>query len=205
MRKPVISDGIHMLSGVCEETFTDEYFGWPSDGIIITIDGENYVVFSDHDDGYRSYGACHPTTKKQKFSFPEQEVSCINQKVRQFDADMGIDDNRDWLEIRNLKGELILCIGTDTSDSYYPMSIFRYYPENLPINDEILRQKRDEEIGEYVLTVENRVESEDCARVGDVLKNDKVPENWSFYDAYLACVMAYAWQNGKDIEAMKDN
>ena len=49
-------------------------------------------------------------------------------------------DNEYGVQVYTLRnannGEVILKFGTDYSDSYYPMAIFDYNPENMPINIE---------------------------------------------------------------------
>ena len=135
MKEHVISDGQHMLSGVCEVSILDEYDGGSSDGILITIDGDNYAAYTNSSDGYRSYGSFYKTVAyAQKNKFPPQPVIVSNWDQDEYDIESGMTYIACGIDILNLEGELILRVGTDHTDNYYPMAIFKYNPQNLPIN-----------------------------------------------------------------------
>ena len=130
-----IENGVHYLSGISPATFST---GWDEEieGYVVQIDGQNYGIYSDPDDGYRSYGCWFPTDIQCTNTFPPQKVL-----VEQIDTDWEYEDEEDCyptkrcgLYITNEEHELILHIGTVWYDSYYPMATFEYHPENLPIN-----------------------------------------------------------------------
>lgn len=136
MAEKLFQDGIHKLSGVCRSVvITGMFEESHEEAVVLTIDGQDYIAHPDPDDGYRSYATIYATDKPiQRFFFPEQDVM-----IKNYHVDAVVDDyfydRKDWLEILNPEtNELILSVGTDYSDSYYPMAIFKYNPENLPLN-----------------------------------------------------------------------
>ncbi len=135
MRQPIITPGMHKFSGVSHIKVEDEYWDKSEDGILLTIDGENYIAVTDPDDGYRSYGCFYiDKSHAQRVTFPEQDVLVDFHKKDTTDED-GYVVNYNELVIYNTNGRLILRVGTDYSDYWYPCAIFEYHPENLPINE----------------------------------------------------------------------
>lgn len=133
----VISDGKHMLSGVCEVTVSCGYDDEETaDGILLTIDGKNYCAYSDPDDGYRSYGCFFETDKYvQKNNFPPQPVIVEHWHKEEYDEDcQWYQYDAKGIDIKDEDGNIIFTLGTDHSDAYYPVGFWHYYPENLPIN-----------------------------------------------------------------------
>lgn len=131
----LIEDGLHMLTGIGQTSIHDGWNDTDIDGVVLQIDGKNYVVYEDREDNYRSYGEMRETDEAPKVTFPAEPVYAWNK------SDSGMDENQwrvDWesLELRNVEGELVLEIGTDHSDTYYPWVIFHWHPENLTINKE---------------------------------------------------------------------
>lgn len=130
-----ITDGYHYLTGIGETWIHDDYSDEDMHGIIVQIDGENYVAYEDPDDGYRSYGRFHKTDIAPKTIFPRQRVYIFTEEIDTYDED----DFPVRLSILRIHRygygrEIILEIGTDHSDTYYPVAIFHWHPENLPIN-----------------------------------------------------------------------
>lgn len=133
----IISDGIHYLSGI---GYSTKEYGWSNKGInvyLFCIDGKTYGAYEDPDDGYRSFGCLEEMDAKCQYTFPPQAVRVVNKRVdRKIEHD-------GWLEYENkfmihildaVNGKEVLVVGTDYSESYYPMAIFNYTPENLEIN-----------------------------------------------------------------------
>ena len=52
--KGIITDGLHYLSGFDYHTF-NKYDGEMIEGYVIVLDGKKYLIYTDPDDGYRSY------------------------------------------------------------------------------------------------------------------------------------------------------
>ena len=67
--------------------------------------------------------------------FPPQRVKVYSTHLKEFDEDSYYGTEKSYITIYNSKDDsLIAEVGTDYSDSYYPCAIFRWYPQNLPIN-----------------------------------------------------------------------
>lgn len=185
MRQPIITPGMHKLSGVSHIKVEDEYWGSTEDGILLTIDGKNYIAVTNPDDGYRSYGVFYRDTEHiQKCTFPEQIVLVDFHSEKTYTED-GYDTDYSELLIYNSHNELILRVGTDYSDSYYPCAIFKYNPENLPINKELLRKGHEEKVGEYITGLINR-SGDTLDDTMNMLDKENVPTWMSLLDAYYA-------------------
>lgn len=138
----VISDGRHKLSGVGEYSVEDEWNNGTIEYCVFVIDGKFYITYSDPEDGYRSNGVLNVVsndviqTAVEKHGlimnmFPEQEVIVVN-----FNH---VDNKHEWedkwlVRMFNEGGDEILTVGTENYNDYYPMSVFHWHPENLPIN-----------------------------------------------------------------------
>lgn len=137
MNADLLGDGTHLFSGVAE---VNVQVGWPedeeyADGIVMTIDGHDWLVYADPDDGYRSYGCLMMCDGKYKVpQFPAQLVHIKNYHEEGED-DGGWPIDYDKMVMTGRNGRLILEIGTDHSDQWYPHAIFYYNPANLPINE----------------------------------------------------------------------
>ena len=127
-------EGRHKLSGVdyMPSTREEQYCSFGND-IIFCLDGKNYIITEDENDGYRSYMTELETTDKQiRNKFSNQEVEC--KYVEEYIDEYGIGSTCEILEIYSLDGKLIMRAGTDTSDGYYPYTVFEFKPENMDIN-----------------------------------------------------------------------
>lgn len=129
-------NGKYMMSGVGSATMTDDWNGNDIDIDLFCLDGVVYGAYIDPDDGYRSYGVIRPTDYKCQYTFPPQEV--IVEEVEERVPHEGCydyDEHRRFITITDAKnGKLILKVGTDYTDDYYPMAIFSYSPENFEVN-----------------------------------------------------------------------
>ena len=112
------------------ETIEDEWSGKEDCEVInFTLDGITYSAVEDPVDGYRS---CMRDLKKSdkvtSNTFLGVKVSC----------EMIPDDNygsNDVLHINDIEtGKLIIAVGTENSDDYYPSFVSTYHPENMAIN-----------------------------------------------------------------------
>lgn len=120
----IVPEGWHELSGFCDTTARPEYSDEEVNALIVRIDGMNYLCYEVPSDGYRSHSEMNPTEQECTNTFPPQRVYV---KYYQHRDDIG-------LEIYNPDFELILLIGTDYTDDYYPEARWEWHPENLPIN-----------------------------------------------------------------------
>lgn len=98
--------------------------------INFTLDGKTYTAIEDPSDGYRSsLRSLHVTRKKPKNTFAPVEVLCI------YRIDEGYHES-DILEFYDIaNGKIVLKVGTNRSDDYYPSFVARWVPENLSINN----------------------------------------------------------------------
>lgn len=130
MRIGTYFEGKHELSGVCHYVSEDTDI----EGYVLTIDGQNYCAIYDSNDGYRSYGHLHRTSQAQTNPFPKQVVHIHTEIVKEWDSDTWYETDYEYVTIRNEQGEIILRVGTDFSDEWYPVGHLEYFPQNLPIN-----------------------------------------------------------------------
>lgn len=131
-----LENGIHLFSGISDTTVSCGYGDRESaNGYIVQIDGANYCIYEDPDDGYRSYGVFCETAEECTNTFKPQKVM-----VEVYDT--GWEEQEDYGEYKRAgvkitnpnDGSLILEIATQWYDSYYPMACLSYHPENMPIN-----------------------------------------------------------------------
>jgi hypothetical protein len=117
--------GEHMLSGVDMDTAKSKghYESYDAAVMRFILDGKTYVATEDPEDGYRS---CLDNIRvydnyEVKNTFPEHKViGEMNDEIVKF-IDAGTQ-------------EVVLEIGTDYSDSYYPTCVLSFIPENLELN-----------------------------------------------------------------------
>lgn len=121
--------GRHVFSGV-DTTTIPNIDGYNKDVncnvINFILDGVTYSVIGDADDGYRS-------------SMKEIKVVNIDVKNQFQPVDVycnyegnGSNDILKIIAVQNNK--LILEVGTDYSDVYYPNFVSSFMPENMPVN-----------------------------------------------------------------------
>jgi hypothetical protein len=121
--------GLHMLSGVeghygrwpelLEDTFRD------SNAISFILDGVTYTAIEDPDDGWRStMKAILVDIQNVSNTFQPVQVLCV------------MDDDDPFIRVFDTKTqEVVLEVGTEWPDSYYPEFVARWYPENLSLNE----------------------------------------------------------------------
>ena len=111
----------------------DDYYDTDSQIVEFVLNGFTYRATEDPDDGYRS-----SMSKIERFQtpFPKGnifegiEVSC---KMRTYDEDNYGGNN--ILEITDkITDKIILSIGTDNCDDYYPMFVHSWNPEDMSLN-----------------------------------------------------------------------
>ena len=128
-----IPDGKVLLSGIDTVAVKVGFYGEDStNGIVIQLNGKNYLCYEDPEDGYRSCSIFQEVSSKCKYTFPPQPVFVEHYNV--VINEYGYEDSNHGIKIYNDNKELILQVGTDHYDDYYPMAVFEWHPENLPIN-----------------------------------------------------------------------
>ena len=123
--------GVHLLSGIDEgvEQYGESWERLDSSNVLFTLDGITYKAVEDPDDGYRSYlGDIFVSDTKPKFTFPPQEVY-----GRMMDDD-DYSSNNVIQFIDTTTNLVVLAIGTENTDDWYPYCVIRWNPENLLIN-----------------------------------------------------------------------
>ena len=132
----ILPEGKHEFSGIDPFQYQDEYgHGRTHDGYYVIIDNVVYAFENDPDDGWRSYGKIYIPEKISvhdiKNRFLAQDVIIMQQHIEH------TVENKDFYSIIDVvSGKTILEIGTDYTDSYYPLAICHYYPENMAINQQ---------------------------------------------------------------------
>lgn len=125
--------GAHVLSGIeTGKRDVERHFGKEECNFVkITLDGVTYLATENTDDGYRSYmDELQIVEERCKFALPDIKVVCTRRSGGSWDV-CGY-DVLDFIDIET--GKKILAIGTDHTESYYPMCIMEYHPENMACN-----------------------------------------------------------------------
>lgn len=113
--------GRHLLCGVDADPST----GGPA-SFLFALGGKTFAVLEDESDGYRS---------------SLQDILCVASRVRTVFPPVWVwvsshpDSYRDTLLFKvDSTGEVVLEIGTNEADDYYPSFVCDWRPENLPAN-----------------------------------------------------------------------
>lgn len=128
--------GMHKLSGVetgvmsVKDDFYDDLFRDCS-FVKFTLDGVHYMAVEDSDDGYRS--RCRDlviSDDPPRYSFQPQSMKCYMKG----DGDFGYAN--DVLVMQDeVTGEIILEVGTENYNDWYPYCHFEYHPEGMACNN----------------------------------------------------------------------
>ena len=124
--------GFHMLSGVdrYKVEHDDSYYTDDAQVFRFILDGVTYLAQENPDDGYRSsLGVFEVTKDGVKNMFPPQGVIGAAGKRTEWDDGTNIIVFTDIVT-----NEVVLEIGTDNSDDYYPCCIMHWSPQNMAIN-----------------------------------------------------------------------
>lgn len=96
------------------------------------LDGTVYTAIEDPSDGYRSsMGKMFVSTDKMKNTFPSVKVLA---RIRTEYEYGGKSEVLQLLDVKN--GRVILEVGTDNTDDYYPSFVSSWKPENMAVNDD---------------------------------------------------------------------
>lgn len=100
-----------------------------------------YSMYEDPDDGYRSHlGEIKVDQHEIRNTFAPCIVVCTHkQSVKRYpEEEDGHEKEVDILEIRCAEtGKLIIEVGTDNADGYYPSCVMSFNPENLIHNQNV--------------------------------------------------------------------
>ena len=125
--------GKYQLQGVDE--FTGTVKTWVDcfedcNAIRFKLDGVVYVATEDPDDGYRSYlGELKIDEVDTKNPFSGVEVLASYRDINKYNESSEIIDFID-----TTTGEVVLSVGTDNSDDYYPCFVSYFNPAAMSIN-----------------------------------------------------------------------
>ena len=122
--------GKHQLSGFDSAT-EDANDAWGEDYEVVrfVLDGKTYKAVEDRSDGYRSYlSELVVTDEPITNTFAEQEVVGVMKPS----GDYEINDTIQFFDTTTSK--IVLEVGTDNTDDYYPYCVMNWSPENLAIN-----------------------------------------------------------------------
>ena len=125
--------GIHILTAVSmDPPALVKMFAPDANVLNFELDGVAYTAVEDPDDGYRSMmGALIYDTTPLRPGFQPFQVFCYTESATRKE------DSADILTMRDvITGKIVLQIGTDRDDSYYPMFVARWIPENMAVNQE---------------------------------------------------------------------
>lgn len=131
--------GMHTLSGVdFDERSIEQWPGSFEDSQVVNfvLDGKTYTAVEDPNDGYRSsMKEIAITDFPVKNVFPGIAVFCVMHP----DGNYNKNDVLDVYDAKN--GKLVLAIGTEDWDDYYPTFKAEFTPENMSINDQTQEAK----------------------------------------------------------------
>ena len=122
--------GRHILSG-CDfgkYEMKDDSYHQARNTMTFIVDGQEYTVMEDSNDGYRSAMDRIIVGGKCKNKFQEITVVGIWKKAEYY----GSNNTIQFIDIEN--GEIVLEFGTDNYDDYYPMFVNSFYPDKMHIN-----------------------------------------------------------------------
>jgi hypothetical protein len=96
------------------------------------LDGICYIATEDPDDGYRSsmQDIVIAEVASMANTFPPVRVVCRHRTEGRYSNE---DDILEFIDMET--GKVVLEVGTDNSDDYYPSFVACFKPENMHIND----------------------------------------------------------------------
>jgi hypothetical protein len=126
--------GLHTLSavetGYMQDNGGDNWRGMEQCNYIsFILDGKTYTAIEDPEDGYRSgMDRLVVSRGKLKNIVPDTKVFAVLARERYSTMDSLLV----FYTVDN--GEIVMEVGTDGSDVYYPSFVGNFHPENLPVN-----------------------------------------------------------------------
>jgi len=125
--------GLHELTGVDRgniQRSEDSYWTRDAKSLQFTLDGKTYTAIEDPNDGYRSMMNSLTMTEGEHTTnrFPPQRVMAAMRK----DGDFSKNKVLDLIDTQT--GMVVLSVGTENTNDYYPCCIMQFNPENMNIN-----------------------------------------------------------------------
>lgn len=142
--------GERILTGVSEGEVRHKPYEWSGEEVANTItfvlDGVAYTAQEDPSDGYRSYlgelyvgGEC-----ANRFDAVRVSARTVTSRTTTTANGYSWTTVVDLLELVDVEtGKVVLEVGTDNSDDYYPSFVASFMPEHMAIN--AARQEADHE------------------------------------------------------------
>jgi hypothetical protein len=129
--------GEHVLDAV--DTSTEKVKAWYGDSfedascIRFRLDGKVYTAIENPDDGYRSsMEKLFVSTDEMKNVFPPCKVLVRHNEK---DTDSSCPQSNDTLEfIDVVTGKIVMRVGTDNVDDYYPYFVAEWNPGHMAVN-----------------------------------------------------------------------
>lgn len=122
--------GEHVLTGVSSVEVRVE--GDVADSITFVLDGVAYTAQEDPSDGYRSYLGALYIGGECANTFPPVRV--LAREVGRRENDYGSREVELLELVDAVTGEIVLEVGTDNSDDYYPSFVASFRPQHMAIN-----------------------------------------------------------------------
>lgn len=98
------------------------------------LNGIVYTAIEDPEDGYRSCMASLDVSDAEMTNvFPPVEVLGKHRTKREFGC---VDDVLELVD--TVTGKVVLEVGTDNTDDYYPSFVASFHPENMAVNSKAL-------------------------------------------------------------------
>lgn len=127
--------GIHVLTGFDTSIPDKENL---EDGVCFVLDDKKYQIYTDPDDGWRSYlSELFEEDIECRNMIPPEAVLIVEKKNKNYDG----------ILIYSSNGKLIADISTDNFDDWYPCARCEWYPENLVSNSKV---RNDKSFNRYV-------------------------------------------------------
>lgn len=135
--------GVHNLDAVDFGTIPPERRRDSAANVMhFRLDGVVYLVSEDPDDGYRSsmreIKAEPEGTYMNNVFLPQTVVGVYKERRRAFEHSYANDIACDILELRDVEtGLIVIEVGTDNTDDYYPCFVASFNPENMAVDQKV--------------------------------------------------------------------
>lgn len=118
--------GRHMLDAVNHDLDSHS----PGAIFMFRLDGVVFMAAEDPDDGYRSCLGEIKASMKKKMTNIFQPIEVVGY----YEDQGGRCDILKLIDVAN--GKVVLEVGTENADDYYPYFVDNFYPDNMSLNDQ---------------------------------------------------------------------